>query len=50
MIVEYICGVSLHEIMMMTTLNFIISLVTLTIVLLKRPVHVIEDRNLSDLR
>ncbi len=25
-------------------------LVTLTIVLLKRPVHVIEDRNLSDLR
>jgi hypothetical protein len=43
---NYICGSTLHEIMVMTTLNFVISITTLAIVILKKPVHV----NLSDLR
>ena len=50
MIVEYVCGSSLHEIMTMTILNFVINMITLMIVLLKRPIHIVEDKDLSDLR
>jgi hypothetical protein len=50
MIVEYVCGSSLHDINVMTTLNFVINMITLMIVLLKRPIHIVEDTSLSDLR
>jgi hypothetical protein len=50
MIIEYVCGSSLHEIMTMTTLNFVINMITLMIILLKRPIHIVEDKDLSDLR
>jgi hypothetical protein len=50
MIVEYVCGSSLHEIMTMTTINFVINVITLMIVLLKRPIHIVEDKSLCDLR
>jgi hypothetical protein len=50
MIVEYVCGSSLHDINVMTTLNFMINMITLMIVLLKRPIHIVEDTSLSDLR
>jgi hypothetical protein len=35
--------------MVLTTLNFIISMITLTLVLTKSPVKIIEDKSLSDL-
>lgn len=41
-----VCG----EIMTMTVINFIVNLITLTLVLLKQPVKVVDTRNLSDLR
>lgn len=41
---NYICGSTLHEIMVMTTLNFILNLVTLAIVILKKPIHVVDNR------
>jgi hypothetical protein len=41
---NYICGSTLHEIMVMTTLNFVISVATLAIVILKKPVHVMDNR------
>jgi hypothetical protein len=41
---NYICGSTLHEIMAMTTLNFVISITTLAIVILKKPVHVMDNR------
>jgi hypothetical protein len=47
---NYICGSTIHEIMVMTTLNFVISMATLAIVILKKPVHVVDDKSLSDLR
>ena len=47
---NYICGSTLHEIMVMTTLNFVISITTLVIVALKKPIEIIDDKNLSDLR
>ena len=47
---DYICGSTMHEIMVMTTLNFIINMITLTLVLTKSPVKIIEDKSLSDLR
>jgi hypothetical protein len=50
MIVEYVCGSSLHDINVMTTLNFMINMITLMIVLLKRPIHIVEDTGLSDLQ
>jgi hypothetical protein len=41
---NYICGSTLHEIMVMTTLNFMISVATLAIVILKKSVHVVDNR------
>jgi hypothetical protein len=41
-----VCG----EIMTMTVINFIVNLITLTLVVLKQPVKVIENRDVSDLR
>jgi hypothetical protein len=41
-----VCG----EIMTMTVINFIVNLITLTLVLLKQPVNVVDTRNPSDLR
>ena len=41
---NYICGSTIHEIMVMTTLNFVISMATLAIVILKKPVHVVDNR------
>jgi len=46
MIWDYICGSTMHEILVMTVVN----LITLTLVLTKSPVKVIEDKRLSDLR
>ena len=43
MIVDYICGSSLHDIMMMTTLNFILNMITLTIVFLKPHIQYLSD-------
>ena len=40
---EYICGSTMHEIMVMTTLNFIISMITLTLVLVKSPLKIIDN-------
>jgi hypothetical protein len=34
----------------MTMVNFMISVITLTVVLTKSPVKIIEDKTLSDLR
>ena len=50
MVWEYICGSTMHEIMVMTMVNFMISVITLTVVLTKSPVKIIEDKHLSDLR
>jgi hypothetical protein len=50
MIWDYICGSTMHEILVMTMVNFMINVITLTIVLTKSPVKVIEDKSLSDLR
>jgi hypothetical protein len=50
MILEYICGSTIHEIMVLTTLNFMITIATFVIVILKKPVQVVDDKNLSDLR
>jgi hypothetical protein len=47
---NYICGSTIHEIMVMTTLNFVISIATLVVVALKKPIEVVDDKNLSDLR
>jgi hypothetical protein len=47
---NYICGSTIHEIMVMTTLNFVISITTLVILALKKPFEIIDDKNLSDLR
>jgi hypothetical protein len=41
---NYICGSTIHEIMVMTTLNFVISIATLATVILKKPVHVVDNR------
>ena len=41
---NYICGSTIHEIMVMTTLNFMISVATLAIVILKKSVHVVDNR------
>jgi hypothetical protein len=50
MIWDYICGSTMHEILVMTVVNLIINVITLTLVLTKSPVKVIEDKRLSDLR
>jgi hypothetical protein len=42
MIVDYICGSALHDINVMTTLSFIMNMITLIVVLLKYPIHIIE--------
>jgi hypothetical protein len=47
---NYICGSTIHEIMVMTTFNFVISITTLVIVAFKKPIEIIDDKNLSDLR
>jgi hypothetical protein len=41
---NYICGSTIREIMVMTTLNFMISIATLAIVILKKSVHVVDNR------
>jgi hypothetical protein len=41
---NYICGSTIHEIMVMTTFNFVISIATLAIVILKKSVHVVDNR------
>ena len=43
MIVEYVCGSSLHDINVMTTLNFVINVITLTIIILKNPIKIIRE-------
>lgn len=43
MIVEYLCGSSLHDINVMTTLNFVINVITLTIIILKNPIKIIRE-------
>jgi len=50
MIWDYICGSTMHEILVMTVVNLIINVITLTLVLTKSPVKVIEDKRLSGLR
>lgn len=47
---NYICGSTIHEIMVMTMVNFMVSIATLVIVALKKPIEIIEEKNLSDLR
>jgi len=42
MIVDYICGSTLHDINVMITLSFIMNMITLIVVLLKYPIHIIE--------
>jgi hypothetical protein len=41
---NYICGSTIHEIMVMTTLNFILNLATLCILILRKPIHVVDNR------
>jgi len=43
MIVEYLCGSSLHDINVMTTLNFVINVITLIIIILKNPIKIIRE-------
>ena len=43
MIVEYLCGSSLHDINVMTTLNFVINVITLTIIILKNAIKIIRE-------
>jgi|TARA_R110002153_G_scaffold131421_1_gene280371 hypothetical protein len=50
MILEYICGPSIQEVLTLSVINFVINIITLTIVLLKKPIKVIDERNLTDLR
>ena len=47
---NYICGSTIHEIVVMTMVNFMVSIATLVIVALKKPIEIIEEKNLSDLR
>jgi len=47
---NYMCGSTIHEIMVMTMVNFMISIATLVVVALKKPIEVVDDKNLSDLR
>lgn len=43
MIVEYLCGPSIQEIMTMTVINFVINVITLTIIILKNPIKIIRE-------
>lgn len=43
---QRVCG----DIMTMTILNFILNLTTLTLIVLKKPIKVIDGKGLSDLR
>lgn len=43
---QRVCG----DIMTMTVLNFILNMVTLTLIVLKKPIKVIDGKGLSDLR
>ena len=43
MIVEYLCGPSIQEIMTMTVINFVINIITLTLVILKNPIKIIRE-------
>ena len=43
---QRVCG----DIMTMTILNFILNMVTLTLVVLKKPIKVVDGKGLSDLR
>lgn len=43
MIVEYLCGPSIQEIMTMTVINFVINIITLTLIILKNPTKIIRE-------
>ena len=43
MIVEYLCGPSIQEIMTMTVINFVINIITLTLIILKNPIKIIRE-------
>ena len=43
MIVEYLCGPSIQEIMTMTVINFVINIITLTLIILKNPIKIIHE-------
>ena len=43
MIVEYLCGPSIQEIMTMTVINFVINVITLTLIILKNPIKIIHE-------
>jgi len=43
MILEYICGPSIQEVLTLSVINFMINIITLTIVLLKKPIKVLGE-------
>jgi hypothetical protein len=43
MIVEYLCGPSIQEVLTLSVINFVINIITLTIVILKSPVKIIRE-------
>lgn len=47
---DYICGPTLHDIMVMTTLNFMMTVAMLVVAVVKKPIRVVDEKNLSDLR
>jgi len=43
MIVEYLCGPSIQEVLTLSVINFVINMITLTIVILKSPIKIIRE-------
>jgi hypothetical protein len=44
MIVEYLCGPSIQEVLTLSVINFVINMITLTIVILKSPIKIVDNR------
>jgi hypothetical protein len=43
MIVEYLCGPSIQEVLTLSVINFVINMITLTLVILKSPIKIIRE-------
>ena len=44
MIVEYLCGPSIQEVLTLSVINFVINMITLTIIILKNPIKIVDNR------
>jgi len=43
MIVEYLCGPSIQEVLTLSVINFVINIITLTLIILKNPIKIIRE-------